>query len=111
MSTRQPRPLTRAISYFRPDSISPGTSPNASPDFLALTRQREAGEVAVAAAREQGLGAVGSTGGVAYNAAVAERLHERVAAAGLDVLAHNAVPPGDGELSGGQAVAAGAWLE
>jgi hydrogenase maturation protein HypF len=68
-------------------------------------------ELAVAAARERGVGAVGLTGGVAYNASVAGRLRERVERAGLEFLAHTAVPPGDGGLSYGQAVAAGARLE
>jgi hydrogenase maturation protein HypF len=67
--------------------------------------------LAVAAARERGLPAVGLTGGVAYNAAVAGRLRGRVERAGLEFLAHTDVPPGDGGLSYGQAVTAGARLD
>jgi len=67
-------------------------------------------DAAVAAARERGREAVGLTGGVAYNGAIAGRLRERVESAGLAFLAHTAVPPGDGGISYGQAVASGARL-
>ncbi len=79
---------------------------------VAATAQRLLADglasVAVRAARERGLGAVGFTGGVAYNAAIDRRLRERVRAAGLTYLGHEDVPPGDGGLSYGQTVVASA---
>jgi hydrogenase maturation protein HypF len=66
--------------------------------------------IAVDCATDRGVDAVGFTGGVAYNPAVSRRLRRTVEAAGLTVLGHEAVPPGDGGLAYGQAVAASARL-
>ncbi|MEZ3143879.1 carbamoyltransferase HypF [Halobaculum sp. MBLA0143] len=63
-------------------------------------------EVAVETARERGREAVGLTGGVAHNAAVSRRVRRAVEDAGVTFLGHEAVPPGDGGLAVGQAVAA-----
>lgn len=81
---------------------------------VAATAQRLLADglaaIAIDAATERGLGAVGFTGGVAYNAAIDRRVRERIERAGLTYLAHDRVPPGDGGLSYGQAVVASARL-
>lgn len=64
------------------------------------------GEIAVRAARDRGVEAVGFTGGVAHNEAISVRLRRTVEAAGLTFLGHESVPPGDAGLSVGQAVTA-----
>jgi hydrogenase maturation protein HypF len=65
----------------------------------------------VDAAQRRGLRAVGFTGGVAYNPAISARVRETVVDAGLEFVGHAAVPPGDGGLSYGQAVAVSARVE
>jgi hydrogenase maturation protein HypF len=57
------------------------------------------------------VGAVGFTGGVAYNPAISARIRTTVTDAGLTFLGHSAVPPGDAGLSYGQAVAASARVD
>jgi hydrogenase maturation protein HypF len=66
--------------------------------------------IAIDAATERGVDAVGFTGGVAYNAAIDRRIQDQVERAGLTYLAHDRVPPGDGGLSYGQAIVASAAL-
>jgi hydrogenase maturation protein HypF len=66
--------------------------------------------VAVRAATERGIDAVGFTGGVAYNDAISRRLRRAVQAADRTFLGHRAVPPGDAGLAYGQAVTASARL-
>jgi hydrogenase maturation protein HypF len=67
--------------------------------------------IAVDAARRRDVGAVGFTGGVAYNPAISARIRTAVTDAGLAFLGHSAVPPGDAGLSYGQAVAASARVD
>jgi hydrogenase maturation protein HypF len=66
--------------------------------------------IAVDSASDRGVETVGFTGGVAYNPTISRRLRKTVEAAGLTFLGHEAVPPGDGGLAYGQAVAASARL-
>lgn len=84
----------------------------ASPADLAATAQdvlaRGLAQIAVKIARNEGIGAIGLTGGAAVNFAIAQAVKEEVEKAGLLFLAHGKVPPGDGGLSFGQLVQA-AW--
>jgi len=65
------------------------------------------GLVALASAKasEHGVRIVGFTGGVAYNEILALMIRKLIEAQGLRFLTHQTVPPGDGGLSFGQAVA------
>ncbi|MFC7134518.1 MULTISPECIES: carbamoyltransferase HypF [Salinibaculum] len=67
---------------------------------------RGLGEIAVEVARDRGVDTVGFSGGVAYNDAISRRLRAEVESAGLDFLAPDRVPPGDGGIAYGQAVVA-----
>jgi hydrogenase maturation protein HypF len=63
--------------------------------------------LAVEKASEQGVKAVGFSGGAACNQILAGIMRERVEDAGLKFLVHEAVPAGDGGVSFGQAVVGG----
>ncbi len=63
-------------------------------------------ELAVEKAREIGVDTIGFSGGVAYNEHISSTIKRIVAGNGLQFLAHSQVPPGDGGISFGQAVAA-----
>ena len=63
------------------------------------------GKRLVQAAEEAGTDVVGVSGGCANNALLMELLRREVAAEGFTLLQHQIVPPGDGGLSLGQAVA------
>ncbi|MBN1358325.1 carbamoyltransferase HypF [Candidatus Bathyarchaeota archaeon] len=63
--------------------------------------------LAVAKALEQGVGAVGFSGGAACNQILAEVMRGTVEAAGLKFLVHGSIPAGDGGVSFGQAVVGG----
>lgn len=63
-------------------------------------------QIAIEAAGERGIDAVGFTGGVAYNDAISRRLRDCVTDAGLTFLIHSRIPPGDGGVAYGQAVVA-----
>jgi hydrogenase maturation protein HypF len=65
------------------------------------------GSLAVEKAEEYGVKTVGFSGGVACNEIFTFTLRKIVESARLRFLVHEAVPPGDGGLSFGQAVAAG----
>jgi hydrogenase maturation protein HypF len=65
--------------------------------------------LAVEKAQEQGVTDVGFSGGAASNQILAKLMGETVEAAGLRFLVHEAVPPGDGGVSFGQAVVGGFW--
>jgi hydrogenase maturation protein HypF len=60
-------------------------------------------------ALQQGVKAVGFSGGAACNQILAKVMRETVEAAGLRFLVHEAVPAGDGGVSFGQAVVGGFW--
>lgn len=64
-------------------------------------------ELAIEKALENGVKAVGFSGGAACNEILTKLMRETVEAAGLVFLVHEAVPPGDGGLSFGQAVYVG----
>jgi hydrogenase maturation protein HypF len=64
-------------------------------------------ELAIEKTRENNIKTIGFTGGVACNQIMALAMRKIVEAAGLRFLVHEAVPPGDGGLSFGQAVACG----
>jgi hydrogenase maturation protein HypF len=65
--------------------------------------------LAVEKALAQGVKAVGFSGGAASNQILVEVMRRSVEAAGLRFLVHEAVPPGDGGVSFGQAVVGGFW--
>jgi len=64
-------------------------------------------ELAIEKALENDVKVVGFSGGVACNEIFTRMMRELVEAAGLRFLVHEAIPPGDGGLSFGQAVYAG----
>jgi len=64
-------------------------------------------EIAVEKALENGVKAVGFSGGVACNEIFAKIMQKTVEDAGLHFFVHEAIPPGDGGLSFGQTVYAG----
>ncbi|HEX9261293.1 MAG TPA: carbamoyltransferase HypF, partial [Candidatus Bathyarchaeia archaeon] len=61
-------------------------------------------------ASENDVTAVGFTGGVACNGIMTKIIREVVEKAGLRFLVHEAVPPGDGGVSFGQAVVGGFFV-
>ena len=63
--------------------------------------------LAVEKAREKGVKHVGFTGGVACNEVISSSMRRIVESSGLRFLVHEAVPPGDGGTSFGQAAVAG----
>ena len=65
--------------------------------------------LAVKKAMEQGVKAVGFSGGAASNQILTKIMRETVEAAGLRFLVHKTVPAGDGGVSFGQAVVGGFW--
>jgi hydrogenase maturation protein HypF len=65
---------------------------------------------AIAAARRTGLRSVALSGGCTQNRLLTAALRARLEQAGLDVQVHRAVPPNDGGLALGQAIAAAARL-
>ncbi|MEM4701436.1 MAG: carbamoyltransferase HypF [Candidatus Bathyarchaeia archaeon] len=64
-------------------------------------------ELAIEKALENGVKVIGFSGGVACNEILNRIMRETIEAAGLKFLVHEAVPPGDGGLSFGQAFTAG----
>jgi len=66
--------------------------------------------IALEAAREQGIEEVVIGGGVAYNDAITHAVRDEVERAGLKLYVNERVPCGDGGVSFGQAVVAGARL-
>ncbi len=65
--------------------------------------------IAVDKAHETGVKTVAFSGGAACNEILVRIIRENVEAAGLRFLVHEAVPPGDGGISFGQAVMGGFW--
>jgi hydrogenase maturation protein HypF len=66
--------------------------------------------LAIEKASENKVKAIGFSGGVACNEILALTMRKIVESAGLGFLVHEAVPPGDGGLSFGQAVVGGFFL-
>ncbi|MEM3627775.1 MAG: carbamoyltransferase HypF [Candidatus Bathyarchaeia archaeon] len=64
-------------------------------------------QLAIKKAQENSINAIGFSGGAACNEILTKIMRETVEAAGLRFIVHNAVPPGDGGLSFGQAVVGG----
>jgi hydrogenase maturation protein HypF len=67
---------------------------------------RSLAESAVKAAIESGVKSIGFTGGVACNEQIIHTVRKEVERAGFRFYVHEAIPPGDGGLSLGQAVVA-----
>jgi len=63
--------------------------------------------LAVAKALEQGVKAVGFSGGAACNQILAEIMRQTVEVAGLRFIVHESIPAGDGAVSFGQTVVGG----
>ncbi|MXR52662.1 carbamoyltransferase HypF [Halovenus sp. WSH3] len=112
-------PLTRRDGQLRLDATAAmdrlaSLDTHRDSSVVAATAQRLLGlglaEIAVTAADERSLDAVGFTGGVAYNEAIDRVVRQRVETAGYTYLGHHRVPPGDAGLAYGQAVAASARL-
>lgn len=79
---------------------------------VAATAQTALGrglaDIAIEAATARDVGAVGFTGGVAYNGLISATIRDRVTRAGLTYLGHETVPPGDGGIAIGQVTVASA---
>ncbi|MEM2942011.1 MAG: carbamoyltransferase HypF, partial [Candidatus Bathyarchaeia archaeon] len=67
---------------------------------------RSLAELAIEKAYDLGISTVGFTGGVACNEHITNIMKSVVEDHGLKFITHNMVPPGDGGISLGQAVAA-----
>lgn len=67
--------------------------------------------IAVDEARRISIDVVGFSGGVAYNEHITQTMREVVEENGLRFLVHDQVPPGDGGISLGQAIAVDSLLE
>ena len=63
-------------------------------------------ELAMDAAEKRGIGTIGLSGGVAYNAHITTRIREIVEADDFTFIKHDKVPAGDGGISLGQAIVA-----
>jgi len=100
------RTVFDAVALFR--SLAKLRDGGTGTEDLAATAQeglaRGLARLAVEAAREEGIGVIGLTGGVAVNDAIASAIRAEVEGAGLRFLSHRLVPPGDGGLSFGQLV-------
>jgi hydrogenase maturation protein HypF len=88
------------------DNISKVSAPDLAYSAHAYLAKGLA-SLAVQKASEQGVNAVGFSGGVACNQILAQLLREAVESAGLRFFVNEAVPAGDGGISFGQAVVAG----
>lgn len=95
--TRLAKELDRLAERHQPADIA-ATAQRAIAEGLA--------ELAIEAAHNRGLDAVGFTGGVAYNDAIASSIRQAVRSAGLEYIAPDRVPPGDAGIAYGQAVVA-----
>ncbi len=93
--------LVRAVFENR-DEISKANLAHSVHAYLA----KGLATLAIEKASEKGVSSVGFTGGVACNEIMTQTLRSIIEASGLDFLVHEAVPPGDGGVSFGQAVVA-----
>lgn len=96
--------IFRRLWGLRQRGVNPADLAATAQDVLA----RGLARMAVKVAQEEGIEAVGLSGGAAVNFAIAQAVKEEVEKAGLRFLAHRKVPPGDGGLSFGQLLQA-AW--
>ncbi|MFO8033773.1 MAG: carbamoyltransferase HypF [Candidatus Bipolaricaulota bacterium] len=101
------RRLLDAVELFR--RLAGLAENGSSAADLAATAQealaRGLARLALEVARQQGIGIIGLTGGVAVNDAVAWAVRHEVEQAGLRFISHRKVPPGDGGLAFGQLAA------
>lgn len=83
---------------------------NASKKDIAAAAQQAIAQglvsMAVDAAEERGINTIGVSGGVFYNSAITRAVREVATDRGFDFVTHENLPPGDGCLSVGQALAA-----
>ncbi len=77
-----------------------------APEFLARAFHEALADLALLWARHAGLGEVLLSGGCFQNALLAQRVRDRLEAAGFRVLRHRAFPPNDGCIALGQAAVA-----
>ena len=98
--------LFRELARLRGEGVSAADLAATAQDALA----RGLARIAIRVAREEGIGAVGLTGGAAVNDAIASAVKAEVERAGLRYVQHGKVPPGDGGLSFGQLVHAACEL-
>ena len=63
--------------------------------------------MAVESATRNGVDAIGFTGGSACNEILVKSMRKTVESAGLKFFVHEALPPGDGGVSFGQAIVGG----
>jgi len=68
-------------------------------------------KLSIEKAREKSVDTIGFSGGVAYNEHITLTIKKLVEENGLRFLIHNQVPPGDGGISLGQAIAASSILK
>ena len=98
------RLLLDTVEIFR--SLVELREGGASVEDLAATAQATLAwglaRIAIRVARRHGIRAVGLTGGVAVNEAIASAVREEVEGANLAFLSHLKVPPGDGGIAFGQ---------
>jgi len=66
--------------------------------------------LAIHAAEDRGIPRVALSGGIVYNHTIRETIREEIMKAGLEVVINRACPPGDGGISYGQCIYAGALL-
>ena len=81
-------------------------SPEATPAALALGFHEALCQAAVAVARASGVDTVALSGGCFQNALLLDRSTRALRAAGFRVLLHRELPPNDGNIAAGQALAA-----
>ena len=70
---------------------------------------RGLGQIAIESAETHDTKAIGLSGGVAFNGIINYELRKTVEKEGYKFLTNREVPPGDGGLSFGQAIAASLW--
>ncbi len=90
--------LFRELHRLRREGVSIADLAATAQEALA----RGLARMAIRIAREEGIEAVGLTGGAAVNDRIASAVREEVECAGLRYVQHAKIPPGDGGLSFGQ---------
>ena len=92
--------LFRELFRLRGEGASVADLAATAQDALA----RGLARIAIRAAKEEGIGVIGITGGAAVNDRIASAVKREVGGAGLRYVQHGKVPPGDGGISFGQLV-------